>query len=325
MSLGAEIGFAALAQALAGEQDRSVALFSEFGAGSLLIEAGSSVQRLALRPTGGLHRYPASRYDPAISVDQDLAEARRVAARGPLFLDVVAQQMDVMMQTATRLSSDLPSALRVRGGEGAAIPGYAALFSDLESGDHLYLRADIDAGTFREFFASLKSGRVDEFDRLPGYCNGRSMLSVRFVAGGGEVLLDPVTTLDLPDPTQIDAALGGGHAIADPARTVAFVLPQLSAQPAPFGIAISGLNAGAADPKLIGEIPGDWVIDINREDQIWTCCIKPTVTREAEFIELNCPNHDIEITEVWTGARRKRAAWEDWDEAGAQLDLEQSW
>ncbi|MEM7546307.1 MAG: hypothetical protein AAF367_12280 [Pseudomonadota bacterium] len=325
MSLGAELGLAALIEALRQREARPVALISEFGIGSPFAAQVPGVQRMALRPSGGVHLSPVVRYDPAIDIGHDARDARRIAGHGLFVVDAVADGLNALLRAARRIGVDRMAALRLRGGTQMPLPDMRPVLRDERSGDVLYLHEEFDLVSLGDRLAAIASGECDEFDLLAGMRGTDICADLRFVALGAEVVLHPVCALDLPHVEQLDAALGERRAVIDPALTMALTVPQFSARPAPFGLSITGLAPGAGDPSLIGVTPDDWQINAVRHGPEWTCRITPARIREAEFLELSCPHGGVELTDIWTGAVRRRAAWEDWDEAGAQLDLEQRW
>lgn len=307
MSLGAEIGFARIAASLGGP----VALLSGLGVGSPLAAfAAAPMARIALRACCGLRRAPAA-YLPPLAAGSPAAA--RAASRA--FLMVDARHDLGVAPAAAALRPGLPDAFR-----GPDAPeGLSPVFTDPEGGERLWLAPGLGDDALFEALAALAAGRLDEFDALGSLASG-ALRGLRHLPGRAEALLDPIAALDRPDARQRDFALGEGRAVFGADGVAALMVPALG-DASELGLTVAGLAPGAPDPAFAP--PPGWRMATTREGPLWRLALSAPNRGEAALIELACAAPGAEITEIWTAATRRRAAWEAWDEADALIDWEE--
>lgn len=325
MSLTVELALARCA-ALLGER---VVCLSDHGVGSPLLSGLGTVERMALRPLGGISLEPVSRYAPPAHLMRHQLDAARILSGTRVIMDGTADTIGLLRRNLRRYQDEEPEIIRTRGEVEDSLPGMTCVISDQSSGDAIWLRSDLLDGAIPQQ-AAYRPG--DEFDDLSRQISSMGattgIVKIRYSSGGGEMVIAPPTALDMPDTRQLDAALGERRAVFDIAGSCALVFPHLSNVPAPFGFSVSGLPADAPDPAVLS-LPTGCRVETDRVGAVWRAIVTPDVVGEATAVELALPVEysaaGVEVINVWTGMRRSRADWEAWDEAEAQLDMEQSW
>ncbi len=326
MSIGAEILMREIMDTLNG-----AVLLSEFGDGcALLDEATVPPVRIARRPVGGIVcRGDLTTFMPPLDLNRRADDCRRLALHAPLIVDAVRAEAPDLIARAEGFAPNQIAVLRVRGGE---YPTHALklIYQDPSGQDHLYLRRDLISDKITDRSNVLMSAAVDEFDTLASAIGrGTVLKKLRHCAGLSEVILNPAPTLDQPDARQIAAALGEGRATMAADGACALIIAQLSGTPQSVRVTISGLEAGAPDPVISLSNAPDWTIRATRDGINWRADATPkpgAASLVSVFAEIEAPeSFAAEVTEITTAIIRKRGAWEIWDEAQKQLELEESW
>lgn len=318
MSLGAELALAYLVEGRGG------AILSEFGAASPLAAAVGGLERLALTPVGGVLLHPVARYAPPVSLSAAADDAARIAEAGLLVMDLAAESATEMFAAAAKVRAAPPDILRTRG-EIGAVEGYEPLFADGETRgdaqDAVWMRDGAASDAQRATLGRLGARDVDEFDELARYStSGGWNAALRHNVTGAEAVLSPATMLDSPDDGQINAALGGAGAVFDAEGRAALAMPRFSRTASRFGVVVAARSA----PRLLYAGPGV-SMKIAAEGRTWRIEGRGEAPAEVDLIEIEVDDADAAIVETWLGGARRRAAWEAWDEADAQLSLEESW
>ncbi|MBX2855410.1 MAG: hypothetical protein KTR21_10495 [Rhodobacteraceae bacterium] len=325
MSIGAEI----LLRAIAGRMD-GAALLSEFGDGCPLLNAAAHPPiRLANRPVGGvMRRADLTTFAPPLDITHRAADSARVAQRRQIIVDAVAGDTERLLALARSFETGAVAALRVRGGA-VSDPGLKLIFESPSGDDHVHLRRDLATDDLVALATQLMQAEIDEFDALTGLMNSAVITSLRHGAGASDVHFDPASLLDQPDTRQITAALGDGQAIMAADGGCALYIPQLSGAPKPVSVLISGLEDGAPNPDVFLSNAPDWSIDLRRNNDGLLISARPaphTTPLVSLFLEIKGPHSpNAVVREVASGIARSRGAWEIWDEAQQQLELEESW
>jgi hypothetical protein len=325
MSIGAELAFARCAAALGNR----VAYLSDRGAGSPLLSALVSVERLALRPVGGVRMHPFRHYAPPVHFIRSPGDAKRLVRDVPLLLDGSETEISVLRRALQNVREEPPEMIRTRGKLAGAPEGMRCLFEQEASGDMIWCRADLVERAAEAVDASITQGAADEFDQLAhilarvDWAGG--IKALRYAPEGAEVRFHPPAVLNAPEPGQLDTAFGEGRAIFDSFGSLALAIPHLSAAPVHIGVSVAVSESADVQPVLLG-VPSEWRIEVRNQSEVWHFRLHPDSVSEVSVLELALSGHGHgEIIDVWSGARRQRSPWESWDEAGAQLDLEQSW
>lgn len=326
MSIGTEILMRDIVDTLNG-----AVLLSEFGDGcALLDEATAPPVRIARRPVGGVVcRGDLTTFAPPLDLNRMADDCRRIAQHAPVVVDAVTSEAADLIARAEDLAPDQMAVLRVRGDE---YPAHTLklIYQDPIGLDHLYLRRDLISDEITGRSNALMSATVDEFDTLAKAIGRGSVLKeLRHGAGLSEAILNPAPTLDQPDSRQVAAALGERRAIMAANGGCALIIAQLSGAPQPVSVTISGLDAGAPDPVISLPNAPDWTIRATRDGVRWRADAIPepgAASLVSVFAEIEAPESpEAEVTEITTAIIRKRGAWEIWDEAQKQLELEESW
>ena len=324
MSIAAEIVMQRLAQRLAGD-DGMIALSSELGLASPGVEAAANVVRLALNPVGGMRRRPAAMFSPPIDMPGSQDEAVRVLRSLPVLADFNTATVSDRVERLRRLSGRTPDVLRLRGSV-AGISGMELLFSDAEMNEAVFVTENVRSDGVCDGLNPAEPGFLDEFDALAISAKRGIFESLNFTAEGADLHLDPLSCLDLPDACQIDAALGEGHVRPDEGGACSLAVPCLGASSAGFrlGLSLPGFDgrlkavaSGAADIFAASSGPADcWAIE--------GTFIGGAEAALVDFLAPGCGAGST-VTNVALKIARRRGAWEAWDEADAQLALEESW
>lgn len=292
--------------------------------------------RLAMRPLGGVGQGGGAglaAWAPPIDLTRDKTTPARLASAGVMMVDACCVPgQDVLW----RGLSPLVGVVRLRGAPADGPPqktGYTLLFADDSAPppqrDHVLVRDDLLTDGARDFTSDLVARRIDELDWLRNLVgDGDVVRELRYKADTSECHFHPVRLLDQPDASQFDAALGEGRLTLDLNGEVSIAAPQFAAKPAPVGLTISGRDAQDLPPTIYLDEPENWDIAISPRRTSWRIVITPhkPVVSEVTAFEVRLPGGAAaEVTEAWVGVSRRRAAWEDWDEADARLALEESW
>lgn len=325
MSLGAELLIRAIADRLG-----DTALLSEFGDGGPLLDAAAHPPvRLALRPVGGVVRRESLKtFSPPLDIQQRSADCNRLAKGGRLIVDAVAGDAQRLLNSAQILATDAVAALRVRGA-GHANASLKLIFNSPAGDEQVYLRRDLATDELLAIAHKLERAEIDEFDALTAAMNGGVIASLRHGAAMSEAMFDPATLLDQPDAAQIAAALGDGRAVMAEDGGCALFITQLSGAPMPARLVIGGLEAGAPDPAISLSNAPEWSVRLRREKdavQVQMLPAPKAAPLVSLFVEIDAPGSpNAQVLEVSSGIARLRGAWEVWDEAQQQLELEESW
>ena len=333
MSLAAEL----LIARISAECGSIRAVLSWSGLGCPLLDMGANPpHRLAMRPLGGVSpggRSGLAAWAPPIDLTRDKVSSARLAAAGVMMVDAcTAPGQDVLW----RGLSPLVGVVRLRGQPPEGPPeksGFTLLFEDddafPEQRDFVLLRDDLLTDGVQALADDLKERKVDEFDFLRDVVgDGDLVQEFRYKAGISECHLHPVRLLDQPDAQQLDVALGEGRVVLDRNGEISIAAPQFAARAAPVGLTITGGEPGGLAPTVFFDDPEGWKADIVRRRDGWRLTAMPIAPSPSEVtaFEVRLPGGvGAEITETWVGVSRRRAAWEDWDEADARLALEESW
>ena len=325
MSVGGELMMRAIFDAMAG-----AVFLSDHGDGCPLLDAAALPPvRLARRPVGGvIRRDGLTTFAPPLDLARRGADCRRLAQALPIFIDAVADDAARLTSSARALAPDAVAALRVRGGK-PADPALTLIYENPTGADRIYLRRDLISEALSVQAAALMAAQVDEFDALTDVMAGGVIRSLRHGARLSEALLDPASLIDQPDARQIAAAIGEGRAVLSAGGGCTLFAPQLTGAPTPASLVVSGLDPGAPDPAAsLPNAPG-WTLRSQREGDALRIIARPGADAPplvSVFIEIDAPDSpDAEVTEVTSGISRMRGAWEIWDEAQQQLELEESW
>lgn len=312
-------------------------LLSWSGLGCPLLDLGANPpHRLAMRPLGGVSPGGGAglaAWAPPVDLTRDKITSARLAAAGVMMVDAsMAPGQDVLW----RGLSPLVGVVRLRGcpPEGApAREGFTLLFEDdaapASHRDYVLVRDDLLSDGARALADELKTRTVDEFDFLRDVvADGDVVQAVRYKADISECHLHPVRVLDQPDAMQLDAALGEGRLILDRNGEVSIAAPQFAAAAAPVGLSITGVAPDGPPPAVYFDEPETWDISLTPRRNGWRLLATPNNPRPSEVtaFEVRLPGASgADISETWVGVSRRRAEWEDWDEADARLALEESW
>ncbi len=326
MSLGAELLMRSIADSL-----EDAVFLSEFGDGCpLLDEAAKAVMRMARRPVGGIIRRDGFvTLPPPVDLFRRGDDCQRLAQHGLLIVDTTTAQAAELLEIAKELAPDRLAALRIRGEAFSSHP-LQLVFEDNAGRDHVYLHEDLIASGVAGNAIALKTSGIDEFDAFSSFIGaGNVIKSLRHGAAHSEVVLYPAAMLDQPDAGQIAAALGEGHVVMAADGGCALIAPQLSGAPQPVSVTIADLEAASPNPLISLPNAPEWTIDAHREGSIWKAVASPNdgaTSLVSLFVEIEVAESlTAEVTEVTTAVTRKRGAWEVWDEAQTQLELEKSW
>lgn len=336
MSLAAELLIARIAENAGGP---GLSFLSWTGLGCPLLDCGASPPyRLAVRPLGGVTPGGVdglATWAPPADLSRDTKIATRLATSGLMIVDALGVDgRDALW----RALSPVVGAIRLRGAPeasagGAAKRGFELVFADDAVApairDHVLVRQDLLSDGVRRLAADLAARKVDEFDRLRAIIrDGDVFTDIRFGAGYSRCRLHPVRALDQPDAYQLDAALGDGRLVLDRDGVASLATPQFAASPAPFGLVINDVSPDGPPPVVHFDEAGAWNAATSRVRNGWRITATPASARPAEatVFEIRLPGgQGATISDVWVGVRRRRAAWEAWDEADALLKLEESW
>lgn len=326
MSVGAEI----LMRAIVDRMDGALFL-SEFGDGSPLLDgAALPPVRMARRPVGGVcRRGTLATFAPPLDIAARRADCVRLAQRRLVIVDAIAADAADLVACADLLAKDAVAALRVRGAR-YAHPSLTLVYESHSGADQIYLRRDLITDEIAARASALAAAKIDEFDALSKMVGkGGVVTAIRHGAGQSEAMLDPASLLDQADARQIAAALGDGRAIMAKDGGCALFVPQLSGAPMPVAIVCGGLDAGALDPCVsISNAPG-WTLETRHAGDAHHIVVRPTPDARpvvSLFLEIEAPDSpNAHVTEIASAITRARGAWEIWDEAQQQLELEESW
>lgn len=338
MSLGAEIAMQRVAARHSAERGGApLAVISESGAGSPGVEAVAPTLRLAWRPAGGLRIAPAAIYDPPVNLRAAPEDARRILASAPILADVPETLVEDVLKLCATFAGRLPDALRAPAGAPPPV-GMVTGFVDATGGEAVWLAPDFDAAGLFDGLNPSQPGFVDEFDAL-ARGGGSALAGLRYTATGAEAMIRPVMALDLPDARQLDHALGEGRAVFDEEGACSLAAPRLDRGAGEIGFAVAGLAAADGTAQ-----PGEQDLPVVATDA--GAPGAPRFSRVGDRLEVRVPaaagqavvrldisfprlaptrRRALEIVEVWTGVRRRHGPWEDWNEAEAQVALEESW
>ncbi|MEM7268555.1 MAG: hypothetical protein AAF401_04800 [Pseudomonadota bacterium] len=328
MTLAAELLMGAIGESLPGPR----CLLSDFGDGSpLLDECARPPVRIAQRPAGGLSFGGGCvSWRPPLSITRDREAAERAISSGALIVDATDSDAASLIGRAIRLAPENLTVIRLRGGTGKRIaPQHFRLLWD-EADDRVFISGQCDTPELRDLASKLARCEIDEFDAFRTAAGGAVFGDMRFGVALAEVGLKPTAMIDQPEQRQIAHALGEGSAVFGENGSVALAMPQLAAQPASFGGSVSGLGDGAPAPVVKLSGAADWSVALQRSEGSWSFTATPDGARPATsvFLELRVSEAQSKsawISDLWTGAVRRRGDWETWDEAAARLELEESW
>ncbi len=336
MSLAAELLIARIADEIGPVK----AFLSWTGLGCPLLDGVAyPPHRMAMRPLGGLMpggKQGLAAWTPPFDLSRENAAAAMVASSGVMIVDAVGLEGSDMLWRAL---SPLVGAVRLRGApaeqEGMKVtkPGFTVVFADdgvaPASRDHVLVRDDLLTDTLTAFAGDLTNRKLDEFDRLRLAVRDADVITeIRYRANYSQCHFHPVRALDQPDAFQLDHALGEGRCVLDRDGVASIALPQFAAKAAPIGITLADVPHACGQPIVQFDEPDAWLVDVAGTALGWQIVATPrnATPSEATTFELRLPGSPgAEISEVWAGITRRRAAWEDWDEADAQLNLEESW
>ncbi len=326
MSIGVELALARCVAAI----DAPVVHVSDRGAGSPLLSALGHVERMALRPLGGMYLFPVGHFTPPVHLIRAHGDAVRLVQGAVVCVDCAVADLGMVLRGLASVTADGPDMIRLRVADAPSPDGMTCLLG--RGDDSLWCREGPLVARMADAAGPLARGEIDEFDELATLVARGGDAGVidhlTFAPDRVELSLRPALVLDAPDTRQIDAALSGGRAVFDATGSCGLVIPHLSGTPAPFGLAVSGLPSGAPDPAILS-VPAAWKVMTRRNGGTWQATIMPDRVTEASAPELVLPpGHDharAEVSRVWISGQRRRGAWEAWDEARAQIDLEVSW
>lgn len=322
MSLGGDLALSWLAQAGA----PTLALFTPLGVGAPLLDASSSVLRLASRPTGGVRLEPYRAYEPPCDVRRSPEDAARIADSAPLFVDVASAELEETRAALASIGVAAPAIARIRGAAPPPWPDMSKIFQTGDGAEAIWAGPAFSGYADDAALGAIAAAASDEFDVLRRLARRGRFTALRHRRAAAEVAMIPATALDAPDGRQIDHALGEGVAVFDRDGEAALALPTVGADGGGFRVEVEGLSPEAPSPRIRGEAPADWTVETARDGGRWRLVAKTTRRREAERVEIAAPGSpDAWIEAVWIGVRRRRGDWEIWDEAEARLNLEESW
>ena len=326
MSIGAELLMRSIADTL-----QDAIFISEFGDGCPLLEAGAEPPiRMARRPAGGvIRRADLTTFAPPLDLARRKGDCSRLARKGRVLLDAVASEASELVALAADLAPEPPAALRIRG-PGYAPPDLRLLYESRSGADRIYISRDLITDRLSQRANAFAEAGIDEFDALAKAIRaGGVIAALRHGAAHSEVLFDPASFLDQADPRQVASALGDGRAVMAHDGGCALFVPQLSGAPMPVTVTIGGLEAGAPSPTAsLSNAPG-WTVDAERLGRGLRFTARPGPMAPplvSLFMEIEAPDSpNAEVTEIASAITRARGAWEIWDEAQQQLELEESW
>ncbi|MGB0507096.1 MAG: hypothetical protein ACPGGK_12950 [Pikeienuella sp.] len=328
MSLGGELLFAHMAGALG-----PVIYLSRSGQGSPLLDEVTQLWRLCVRPVGGFRR--AGEIFAGLSVPTSVVnepeQAAKLATGKRLLIDCVSEDVFALLGRGERISETGAAAVRVRGVfDGHLSDEFSQVWECNKGIERIYLRESLNSDFIRMFAEELRTGRIDEFDQFRAFFTQRKcrINSVRHRAHLAEAHFHPVIALDQPDDWQHDVALGEDRLVFAGDALCALILPQFAAAPAPFGCVVENLPEAAPNPRLRFDEFDEWKVQETRRKSRWIAVAYPVAKMPSVVVTFDieakgAPN--AEVTELWSGLTRDRGDWEEWDEADAQLKLEESW
>lgn len=327
MSLGAELVFAFLAKEIA-----PVVYLSRNGQGAPLLDEVLSPWRLSVRPLGGFRRFGesfAGLSEPVSLIDEPDRSKTLVAGKR-LLVDCVAGDVFSLLGRAAQATEGGAAAIRVRGAFEAELPeDFVKIWACPSGREYVSVKAEFATDRVQNFTRDLQAGNVDEFDQFRAFSQAQKRVKfVRHRASFAEAHFHPVVALDQPDNRQHDLALGEDRLVFAEDNLCALVLPQFAAQPAPVGCVVDNVPFDAPDPRLRFDEADEWRVEHRRRRNKWVAVAYPQTDEASVIVTLDIEaKHapQAEITELWSGLTRNRGDWEEWDEADAQLKLEESW
>ena len=288
----------------------AVAIFSQFGVALPGAETIANVIRLAETPLCGLRRFPVGVYAPPADVgDGDVGS---LIGNRPFVVDTRADRVD---RDCAAIEGRAPDIVRLRGDAAASRDGMTALFRDDAANETILVLDGFDASGLTDDLHPDRNDFVDEYAALERAPDRGAIRKLRYARDGVEVMLDPLAVLCEPDERQIDMALSLGAAVFDAEGALALAIPALSGDAEHWGAEVVSAVPPVSTPQSLvaSSGPGRWLLqgEIGAE-------------REAQTLRIEA-EPAAEIAAIWIGTRRRRGRWEIWDEADAQLRLEESW
>ena len=322
MTLATELILAELVDTLG-----DTVLLSYGGDGSpLLDELDRPPVRFAVSPIGGgLRRGRSIGFERRLIVQNDADGFARRVATAPLIIDAAADEADELMKYALE---QRPAILRLRGQPSARpnLTDLLPLYEDETSGDALWSAPSLLTNALTNVADAHRGARIDEFDALSRRIGERAFLGFEHHAKWAELNLAPISVLDDPDERQLLSALSLGVVPMARDGGATLALPRLTAAPFGAGVGLRLSSADAPSPMVEPSEPG-WAIETRRDGPVWEARLSPdgATPRPSVLIEIANGGPEAVIDRAWTVVQRRRGAWEAWDEAEAQLSLEESW
>ncbi|MEL7463689.1 MAG: hypothetical protein AAFN79_06460 [Pseudomonadota bacterium] len=302
----------ALAMLAAGEGSDGVALVSRYGYACFGAEADVPLIRVAQEPLGGLRLRPASVYAPPADVGD--GDAERILSA---YLTVVDQRDGFAGDGSAPFPA--PALLRRPATAQDPPPGMALAFLDEAGGDAVYRRDDLNFGDAAVGLDPATSDFIDEFAAFPIDRRQGTTIVKRFACNEMEIAVAPCACLSDPSSDQIGSALTNGRAVGDGEGRLRLAAPAFANTGGAFRIEISSIEA----PVVKGGAGcGDVVARSASGGHLVEGTIAPG--REAGLLEIHSAS-PAEVTAIWVAVTRRKGRWEVWDEADAQLQLEESW
>lgn len=322
MSLSAELLFADIAEALGPS-----IYISPGGQGAPLLDAlPRPPVRFAERSVGGfVQRGSFLAVESPLSLHRDRDVLMALGAQRAALVDISEGDADRLLEWVAAATPHGAAAIRVRSGECDA-PGMTTAFQDRETGEAILVRGDLLSADLRARAEAYELTKFDEFDTFVARSRDSAIIGLEYLATDARVHFAPLTVLDQPDPQQIVRALTWTEAWMAADGGAALVLPQLSSTPTSAGFSLWGLDQAASLPRITVAASG-WRVDANWVDGNWEVQLSPQGARPspALLVEISGAGPEVELRHAWSSASRRRDLWEDWDEADAQLTLEESW
>lgn len=324
MSIAAEIVMQRLARRLTGRGE-AIALASRLGLASPGVESVANVVRLALNPVGGMRRRPAAMFAPPIDLVGAPDEAARLLEACAIFADFTQETVEEGLDSLRRLAGRTPEVVRLRGAV-AEVSGMRQLFSDNESSEVVFVNDSVRVDQICDGLDPFEPGFVDEFSVLSINEARGVFKGLNFTAAGADLSLDPLSALDLPDAGQIDAAVGEGVVRPDCHGACSLAVPSMGAASTGFRIELS-LPGFKGQPVISASGAADLSIVEPESGNVWCISGIFDAASEAALVDFLAPScgADSAVSKVVLEIVRRRGEWEAWDEADAQLALEESW